>query len=102
MDQTLQRLKHDDEHRHLRKDRQTRSHWIDFVRLIQLHHRFVEFLSIAFELSLEASHLGLQFLHLEHAFCALECEWGDEQHHNHGHQTNRQGVVVGERIKLGD
>ena len=70
--------------------------------LIQLHHCFVQFLTIALELCLQATHLWLQPLHLQHAFGALQREWGNEQHHDDGHQPNGDCIVVGPGVERGN
>ena len=93
---------HDEEHRHLQQQRQARRQRIDLVLLIELHHLFVELLAITAMLCLEPLHLRLQTLHLEHALGALERERGHEDHHGERDQRDREGIVVGQAVELGN
>jgi hypothetical protein len=99
--EAVQHPVHDDEHRHLQQQREARGHRVDLVLLVQLHHLFVELLSIAAVLLLQLAHLGLQLLHLEHALGALQHERGSDDHHDHGDHRDGDDVVVREAVEPG-
>ena len=70
--------------------------------LVQLHHLFVELLAVAAVLLLQLAQLGLQLLHLEHALGRLELQRRRDQHHDQGDHRDREDVVVGEVVELGE
>ena len=62
--------------------------------LVELHHLFVQFLTITLVLVLQFLHLRLETLHFQHSLGALHGERGDEKHDGNGHQRDGDGVVV--------
>ena len=68
--------------------------------LVELHHLFIELLAVVLVLLLQATHLGLQGLHLEHSLGALEGEGGDQQHDHERHKGDRDCIVMRKAVKL--
>lgn len=92
--QTAQNAEHNDEHRHLGQQWQTRSQRVHLVLLVELHHLFVQLLAITFVLILQLLHLWLKTLHFQHSLGALHCERSDEQHDGKRHNGNCYRVTV--------
>ena len=97
--QAVQNLEHDDEHRHLRHDRQTRGHRVDLVLLIELHHLFVELGLVVAVLVLELAHLGGQALHLEHALGALQRQRCGDRHDHRSDHGQHHHITAGQAIE---
>ena len=69
------------------------------VVAIELTQKVID--KMAAVLILQAPHLRLEQLHLEHALGALQRERGDQDHHGERDHPDRDGVVVGEAVVLG-
>ena len=100
--EAVENAEHDDEHRHLSEQRQTRRQRVDLVLLVELHHLFVQLLPIVAMRLLQTTHLGLQALHLEHALGALQGERREDEHDRDGDQRDGACVAVHEAVELAD
>ena len=95
----LQRVEQGEEDRHLQDQGETRTHGVDLVLLVELHHLLIEDFSIALVLLLERLDLGLQLLHAPHA---LELTVGQRDEHDTDQDREKHygpAPVVGEAIE---
>ena len=82
------------EHRHLNKNWQTATHWVDLLLLVQLHHLLRELLAIFAMLLFQVRHLWSQLAHFRHGTEAGCVQRVEQCFYTHGQQDDGPAPVT--------